>query len=1113
MDNERDELFHLQSAEKTKIRFSNDLSPTENFNMYLFRNFYNGGGVAIGDVSGDGLPDLFFTGNMMTNRLYINQGNFVFNDVTNNAGLNTDGYWSTGASMADVNGDGRLDIYVTLSGKPEGEKRYNRLYINNGDSSDINDGSGLTFTESALKYNLEDDGLSTHGIFFDYNKDGRLDLYLVSNSFHEVTGLENATGDDRLIPDPKGASKLYRNDGDSFTDVTQQARIYSSIIEFGMSVSVSDLNRDGWPDLYVTNDFFERDYLYINNGDGTFTESLEDRIRSMSSSSMGSDIADINNDGWPEIYVTDMLPADEERLKSKMTIESWEEYRDKVSRGFHHKFTRNTLQLNRGEGTFSEIGRYSGVYATDWSWAPLIADFDNDGLSDIFVSNGIYKDLLDQDYINRVSQRGFMQRLIQSDEQNVILSLMERMSSQPMSNAVFRNEGDLKFSQQSVLWGLDKPGFSTGAAWADLDNDGDLDLVTNEVNGEARIYKNRSEEVYPDRKWLKVKLKGDGQNSYGIGAKLHVWSGEDYWYREHYLQRGFQSSMEPGLYVGVGEISKIDSLILRWPDGRISERTDVNVPAEITLSQADATEKVMSEPQMASLPGDLKSQSRISSNLSDSLPLLEEAQINVISQWKHQSFNNNLFDRESLLMHTLSTDGPALCTGDVNGDDRDDIYIGGAREQPGALWIQTASGEFRPSQTELFQNDAISDDTDCAFFDATGNGMDDLFVVSGGNSFSSGSSALSDRFYLNDGEGELQKTNQILPTTRAFEPGSVVAPHDFNDDGNMDLFVGIRLRPFAVGLPVNGYLIAGDGQGTFTDVTEKWSPSLLELGMITDAVWTDLTGDGEDELVVTGDWMPVQVFEKKGNQYVDITEQLGLSDWTGWWNALAAGDLNGDGRIDLVATNHGLNSMFSASTDYPVKMIVGDISQNGMIDQVLATAKNGNYYPVALRHDIIEVIPSLNEKYPTYASYAGQTVEEVFTPEQLQKARILEASHMESVVFWNQPDGMLPEKLPFRAQIAPLYGVELLDVTGDQTPEIILGGNLYDVQPLVGPYDASRGVVISFYNGKLQSLPDMISGLNISGEVRAVETLTIGSDNYLFVARQGDSPAIFRVKR
>lgn len=1074
-------LFSLLDSKQTHIDFINKVDYTEEYNTYTYRNFYNGAGVGIGDFNNDGLPDLYFCGNLKDNKLYINKGNFVFEDVTQKAGVACTGSWSTGVSIVDINGDGWLDIYVCKSGNPNGPNRHNELFINNGD---------LTFTEKAAEYGLDVLGLSNHASFFDYDRDGDLDCYLLNNSFQSVTEFDLKQGE-RDVRDSLGGNKLYRNDNGHFTDVSREAGIYGSKIGFGLGVSVGDVNRDGWPDIYISNDFFERDYLYINNGNGTFTESLENMMREISMGAMGSDMADINNDAYPEIFVTEMTPEGNARRKTKTQFEDWDRYQMKQKNGYYHQFARNTLQLNNKNGSFSEIGRYSGVSYTDWSWGALIMDLDNDGWKDIFVANGIFKDLLDRDYLNFYSDPSVMRSMIKT-QQKAILSMIDMIPSERISNYAFHNNKDLTFTNLSARWGLATPSFSNGAAYGDLDNDGDLDLVVNNDNMPPFIYRNETNNK-PESNFLVLKLNGSGKNTEAIGSEVTLYYNGQLNYQELIPMRGFQSTSDNRLIFGLGKSTMVDSIMVEWPDGKITELKNVKADQFLTLDQKESVAK------------------QLTSTKNKPTPLFQKVETIAGLDYKHVENDYNDFDRDRLLFEMVSNEGPHMAVGDVNGDKLDDIFICGAKDSPGTLFVQDKNGHFTRTNTQLFDQDKISEDTDCAFFDADGDGDMDLYVASGGNEFPESSSALIDRLYINDGKGHFTKSDQILPAGK-YESSSCVKPADFNNDGKTDLFVGIRLRPFEYGLPVNGYLLENDGHGKFSNVTSKIAPGLTGIGMITDMAWADVDGDGDQDMVIVGEWMPVKVFINENGVFKDKSAQFGLSGTSGFWHSIVAKDLNGDGKIDFVLGNRGLNSHFRASHEKPMSMYVNDFDLNGSIEQIICSYYGDKSYPVAMKDDLIKQIPSLAEKFKKNDDYKNATIEDIFPPELLQKALLLKAEKMESCVMINSGTGSFSlTPLPAEAQFSPVYAIYADDFDHDGKCDILIGGNQYRAKPETGIYDASYGLLLKgMGDNKWQPVSSINSGIFTKGEIRDFKTLNVAGKRNMVIGRNNDNLQFYK---
>ncbi len=1101
-------MFSEVSSSQSNIYFSNDLSGTKKFNQFTYRNFYAGGGVALGDVNGDGLTDVYLTANQKSNKLYLNRGDFEFEDVTDEAGVGGERPWSTGVSMADVNGDGHIDIYVTNSGQFGKEKRKNELFINQGDG---------TFAERAEAFGVADAGNSIHAAFFDYDRDGDLDLFVLNNYASKPIEDYDLSRNLRDTDHFRGGDRLYRNDGGEFTEVTQEAGIYSSEIGFGLGVSVGDVNRDGWMDIYVSNDFFERDYLYINNGDGTFSDEIH-RLDGTSSTSMGGDIADLNQDGFPEIYSTDMLPRSEKRLKTVADFVSWERFQELEEMGYYRTYARNMLHYNNNEnGSYSEIGRYAGVESTAWSWGALMADFNLDGEREIFVANGFYKDVTNKDVMLRLQDEE-VRRSIFRGGQIDYKKLLEITPSVPLSNYLFENVGDMRFENRAKEWGIGEENFSNGSAYGDLDNDGDLDLVVNNVNDKPFVYRNRTVEQNPDRRWLRVSLKGTPPNTLGVGAQVELIADGRRWYVEQMPQRGFQSSVDPVLHVGLGKgIPSIDTMVVRWPDGRTSRRTEVSTNQEIEVHQSEV-------PAPAGEASEEKAGGRIFEGMKrDSL--LVEVSEELGLTWKHEESAYSDFEQAPLLFHMRSTEGPPLCTADATGDGRTDIYVGGARGQPGTLFVQRSGGRFERTSQPGLEADRESEDTDCAFLDADGEGPPELYVASGSSEFLAGSPELADRLYRVQSGGVLERSGNLPPQEGRGRPTGTVAVGDADGDGAPDLFVGARMQPPAeeepqgYGSPVGGRLLMNDGTGTFTDATAERAPQLhaqkLRTAGVTDAEWGDLNGDGQSDLVVVGEWMPVTVFVGREDRLVRAPpDSVGLEGTSGWWQSLTLADLDRDGALDFVGGNHGLNSRFEASPVHPVQMWAGDFNRNGALDHIIARERDGKGpYPIALYQNLVERLPYLKSEYSTFGDYAETTVPELFSEKQLESADHYHAEQMASVVAWNDGNGQFHvDSLPFQAQLAPMYGSLVADLKTGGEPEILMGGNLRAVKPQMGSYDASTGVLLSQDRGDRRwETASRENEFFIPGEIRDIETISVNGELVILVARNDNSLQAFRI--
>lgn len=1087
-DVDRSKGFERLGHEYTCINFRNDLSFDEKFNIFTYRNFYNGGGVGIADINNDGLLDIYFTSNLGKNKLYLNKGDFRFEDITEQANVAGTRAWSTGVSFADVNGDGWMDIYVCNSGDIAGDNKQNELFINNGD---------LTFTEQAEAYGLDDKGFSTHAVFFDFDRDGDLDVYLLNNSYQAI-GSFNLMQNVRDVRDSVGGDKLYRNDDGYFTDVSQEAGIYGSIIGFGLGITIGDVNNDQWPDIYISNDFFERDYLYVNNQDGTFREILTESMYSISAASMGADVADINNDGWLDIFVTDMLPENDSRLKQVTTFENWDRFMYGVSNGYHYQLNRNMLHINNGNGTFSEIGRLAGISATDWSWGALIFDADNDGWKDIFVANGIYQDITDLDYLNFISAGETVKKIISKNGVNY-KALIDPIPITPIPNYFFHNQKNLTFTNKSRDWGVDELLHSNGAAYADLDNDGLLDLVVNNVNNYASVYRNQLNQTSEAGNYIRFELLGLDKNTAAVGTRIEVYAKKDRFIVEQMPNRGFQSSVDPRPFLGIGDHTLIDQIRITWPNGATSELKNVEPNQTLKIIQNSA-------PSLKSF----------SSTVQEGNRLFEGVDVTVkgLPNFIHKENSFVDFDRDRLTYHMLSTEGPPLAIADINGDGLDDLYIGGAKGQAGKIFTQLSSGTFVEGRSIPFEADKQSEDVYAVFFDFDNDDDLDLFVASGGNEFSFAAPELKDRIYINDGKGNfvksIQQALEINPNI-----SSVVVSEDFNSDGFIDVFVGTRANAFNYGVPPSSILYMNDGKGKLIDVTESLAPDLKHLGHVTDAVWTDYDNDGDHDLLIVGEWMPPVILDNDNGRLAKSTVQQAFQKYSGWWNAIIETDINNDGFMDYILGNHGYNSRFKANENQPLVLLTNDFDSNGTVDHIFGRKVNEKIYPFTLKHEMVAQMPSLKKRYLKYADYNSQTVDQIFTEEQIQKSYRLEAKYMASAVFLNKGNRSFDIlELPMEAQFSPVYAILADDFDRDGIIDLVFGGNFYESKPEAGRYDASYGLFMKGNgDGRFKSVPARDSGLLIKGAIRNMSLLRVkNKGNYILVGVNNEAIQAIKIR-
>ncbi|MFI5153302.1 MAG: VCBS repeat-containing protein, partial [Chitinophagales bacterium] len=1080
-------LFELM--ENTGINFQNNVEDGQKENSFLFRNFYNGGGVAIGDINNDGFADVFLTSNMGSNKLYLNKGNWKFEDITDKAGFRQDDQWNTGVTFVDINHDGWLDIYVCSSGHMSTGNRRNKLYINNHD---------LTFTESAAKYGLDISAYTTQVSFFDYDLDGDLDCFMINNSPIPVNQID--FGNRRDLPDKDwpvgnflkgGGDHLFRNDNGHFVEVTKEAGIHGSLLSFGLGVSVGDINGDGYPDVFVSNDSYERDYLYINQKNGTFKDEMEQWMQHTSMSSMGADIADINNDGYPEIFTTDMLPDDDTRLKMTGSFDNIDLYNSKIKAGLYHQFVKNCLQLNNKNGSFCDIANYSGVSATDWSWGALIFDADNDGLNDIYVCNGVNRDVTNLDFLDFFANE-LMQKMVLNGQKEGIDKILAKIPRNPLMNKAFKNLGNLRFQESEKLWGFTQATWSNGAAYGDLDNDGDLDLIVNNENQPAFIYKNNAHEISGNNS-ISILLHGKGENTFAIGSTIKLYIGNQVLTRELIPSRGFQSSMDYKQVIGLGKQNSIDSMLIIWPNHEVKRFLHPAVNQLYQIQEEQEKNAYVFKPK---------------EEVKDPLLLPEKSSFE-----KHTEDDFIDFYYENNLPKMLSREGPKAAVGDVDGDGLPDIFIGGTPKHVGQLYIQDSKGGFTKKKVPAFEQFIDFEDEAVLLFDADHDGDLDLFIGPGGNNKAPYSRQMQFRLFLNDGKGNFILDDAAFPNNSHGSNTAVAIAYDFDHDGDLDLFIGGRSVPGEYGESPESYLFVNDGKGHFSDMAPTKNPDIAHIGMVTGAIWCDLLGDTTKELIIAGEWESPRIFSFKRDHFEEI--KTNLNNLSGWWESIAAADVNGDGLTDLILGNIGENFYLHPDEKSPVRLWINDFDQNNIVDKVLTYTINGRDMPVFLKRDMEHQIPSLKKQNLRHEEFAKRSIQELFPEDLLRKSLVREFDFPSSIVAINLGNGQFRiEKLPVQAQLSTVNAISCLDLNHDGAIDLVLGGNEFGFLPQFGRLDASLGLVL-MNNGKGEFTPldPNYSGLNLKGQIRDIRLIPGKEKSRLLFLQNDEYPVLYDINQ